>query len=159
MQKNVPIWKEGFPMQNKAVKFSLAAVYFFLFAALGLAIAMPWLARWYTELRKVRDSGRIAILAAYYGCLPFALAALVCLLRLLRNIRDEKIFRPENSRLMAVVSWCCAAVAAVTLACCRWYPPLGFVTVSMAFIFLIVRVVRNCFIAAIALKEENSLTI
>ena len=146
-------------MQNKAVKFSLAAVWFFLIAAVGLAIAMPWLVRWYTDLRHVRDSGRIAILAAYYGCLPFALAALVCLRKLLRNIRDEKAFLPENSRLMAVVSWCCAAVAAVTLACCRWYPPLGFVTVSMAFIFLIVRVVRNCFIVAIALKEENSLTI
>ena len=146
-------------MQNKAVKFSLAAVYFFLLASVGLAIAMPRLARWYTELRKVRDAGRIALLAAFYGCLPFALTALGCLWRLLWNIRDEKVFRPENSRLMAVVSWCCAAVAAVTLACCRWYPPLGFVTVSMAFIFLIVRVVRNCFIAAIALQEENRLTI
>ena len=146
-------------MQNKAVKFSLAAVWFFLIAAVGLAAAMPWLVRWYAEYRHVRESGRIAILAAFYGCLPFALAALICLLRLLRNIRDERVFQPANSRLMAVVSWCCAAVALVTLACCRWYPPLGFITVSMAFIFLIVRVVRNCFIAAIALKEENDLTV
>ena len=146
-------------MKNKAVKLSLAAVVFFLIAAVGLAVAMPWLARWYMELRHVRDSGRIAILAAYYGCLPFALLAQICLLKLLWNIRDDKVFSKENSRLMAIVSWCCAAVAAVTLACCRWYPPLGFVTVSMAFIFLIVRVVRNCFIAATALKEENSLTI
>ena len=42
------------------------------------------------------------------------------------------------------------AVAAVTLGAFRWYPPLIFITLSMAFLFLIVRVVRNCFIAAIS---------
>ena len=146
-------------MQNKAVKFSLAAVGLFLIAATALAIAMPWLARWYAEYRHIRESGRIAIVAAFYGCLPFALTALLCLWRLLRNIRAERVFSEANSRLMAAVSWCCAAVAAVSLGACRWYPPLAFITVSMAFLFLIVRVVRNCFIAAIALKEENSLTI
>ena len=146
-------------MQNKAVKLSLAAVGLLILAAVGLAVAMPGLVKWYAEYRKIQDSGRTAILAAFYGCLPFALTALVCLWRLLRNIQRERVFLGENSRLMAVVSWCCAGVAAVTLGACRWYPPLGFVTVSMVFLFLIVRVVRNCFIAAIALKEENALTI
>lgn len=146
-------------MQNKAVKFSLAAVVLFLIAGAVLGVAMPWLVRWYAEYRHIKESGRIAILAAFYGCLPFALTALICLWRLLRNIQRERVFSEDNSRLMAVVSWCCAAIAAVTLGACRWYPPLGFITVSMAFLFLIVRVVRNCFIAAIALKEENALTI
>ena len=146
-------------MTNKAVKLSLAAVVLFLAAALALAAAMPALADWYAAYRHIRESGRLAILVAFYGCLPFALTALVCLWRLLRNIQRERVFLGENSRLMAVVSWCCAGVAAVTLGACRWYPPLGFITVSMAFIFLITRVVRNCFIAAIALKEENALTI
>lgn len=146
-------------MQNKAVKLSLAAVALLILAAVGLAVAMPWLAKWYAEYRMIRDSGRIAILAAYYGCLPFALTALVCLWRLLRNIRAERVFLDANSRLMAVVSWCCVGVAAVTLAAFRWYPPLIFITLSMAFLFLILRVVRNCFIAAIALKEENDLTV
>lgn len=146
-------------MQNRAVKLSMAAVWFFLLAAVGLAAAMPWLVQWYAGLRHIRQSGQTAILAAYYGSLPFALIALVCLWRLLRNIHREEPFLAVNSRLMGAVSWCCAGVALVTLACFRWYPPLIFITLSMAFIFLIVRVVRSCFIAAIALKEENSLTI
>ena len=146
-------------MKNKAVKLSLAAVVLFLIAGVALAVAMPWLARWYAEYRHIKESGRIAILAAYYGCLPFVMAALICLWRLLRNIQAERVFSEDNSRLMAVISWCCAAIAAVTLVACRWYPPFGFITVPMAFIFLIVRVVRNCFIAAAAIKEENSLTI
>ena len=146
-------------MQNKAVKLTLAAVAFCLAAAVGMAFAMPWLSAWYQITRNLRDSGRTAILVAFYGCLPFALTALVCLWKLLRNIQREQAFLAVNSRYMSVVSWCCAAVAAVTLGTFRWYPPLILVTMSMAFIFLIVRVVRNCFLAAIALKEENALTI
>ena len=146
-------------MKNKAVVLSLVAVAICLAAAVGLAIAMPWLTGWYVKYRHMRESGRIAILVAFYGCLPFVLTALICMLRLLRNIRNERAFSQVNSRLMAVLSWCCAAVAAVTLGAFRWYPPLIFITLSMAFLFLIVRVVRNCFIAAIALKEENALTI
>ena len=146
-------------MKNKAVKLSLAAVIVFLVAAAALGIAMPWLVDWYADFRRIQESGRIAILVAFYGCLPFALTALVCLWRLLRNIQRERVFLEENSRWMAVISWCCAGIALGTLGAFRWYPPLAFITVSMAFIFLIVRVVRNCFIAAIALKEENALTI
>lgn len=146
-------------MKNKAVKLSLAAVAVFFAAAVALAIAMPWLLDWYVQYRHLRETGRIALQVTFYGCLPFALTALLCLWRLLRNIQQEKVFLEANSRLIAVVSWCCAAVAAVTLGACRWYPPLGFITVSMAFLFLIVRVVRNCFIAATAIKEENDLTV
>ena len=149
----------GLLMQNKAVKLSLAAVAVCFAAAVALAAAMPWLLEWYVRYRHLRDTGRIAIQVGFYGCLPFALTALVCLWRLLRNIQREKVFLEENSRMMAVISWCCAGVAAVTLGAFRWYPPLVFITLSMAFLFLIVRVVRNCFIAAIALKEENALTI
>lgn len=142
-------------MQNKAVKLTLAAVGLCILAAVGAAIALPWLVRWYISW----ETGRTAVLVAYYACLPFALTALVCLWKLLRNILAERVFQPSNSRLMAVVSWCCVGVALVTLAAFRWYPPLIFITLSMAFLFLIVRVVRNCFIAATALKEENDLTV
>ena len=146
-------------MKNKAVKLSLVAVAICLAAALGLGAGMPWLLDWYVKYRHLRETGRLAILIAFYGCLPFVLTALICLWRLLRNIQKERVFSAVNSRYMAVLSWCCAAVAAVTLGAFRWYPPLVFITLSMAFLFLIVRVVRNCFIAAIALKEENALTI
>ncbi len=142
-------------MQNKAVKFSLAAVGLCILAAIAAAVAMPWLVKRFISW----ETGRTAVLIAYYACLPFVLTALVCLWRLLRNIRAERVFLDANSRLMAVVSWCCVGVAAVTLAAFRWYPPLIFITLSMAFLFLILRVVRNCFIAAIALKEENDLTV
>ena len=63
------------------------------------------------------------------------------------------------SALPAAVSWCFVAVAAVTLVAGFWYMPLLLVTAAMVFIFLILRIVRRCFEAALALKEENNLTI
>lgn len=146
-------------MTNKAVKISLAATAVFLLAAAVLVGLAPWLIRQYAEFRQIPDSGRIAITAAFYGSVFPALAALCCLWLLLRNIQKDRPFLQENSRLMAVISWCCVLVALATGAAAFWYLPLVFVTVSMAFIFLIVRVVRNCFISAIVIKEENSLTI
>lgn len=146
-------------MQNKAVKLSLCATAIFMLTAAVLIVCAPALIRWYAGFRQIPDSGRIAINAAFYGSIAPALAALCCLWLLLRNIQKERPFMKENSRLMGIISWCCAIVALVTGIAARWYLPLLFVTVSMVFIFLIVRVVRNCFISAIVIKEENSLTI
>ena len=146
-------------MHNKAVKLSIAATILCIILVIALSVAAPWVIGWYARIRQVRESGRIALLIAFYGCVPPALAALCVLLKLLSSVRDEKVFSQKNSRLMAVLSWCCVAVALITGAGARWYPPLLFVTASMAFLFLIVRVVRNCLIAATAIKEENSLTI
>lgn len=146
-------------MQNKAVKLSAAAVIvFFLLMAAGAVLA-PKVARLYGQYRALPARSVTALIAAFYCCVVPAMIAMVCLFLLLRNIRLERPFLEENSRLMAVISWCCAAVSLVTLAACFWYLPLLFVSAPMAFIFLIVRVVRNCFIAAIQLKEENRLTI
>lgn len=146
-------------MHNKAVKLSIAATILCIVLVIALSVAAPWVIGWYTRIRQIRESGRIALLVTFYGCVPPALAALCVLLQLLASIRDERVFNQKNTRLTAILSWCCAAVALITGAGARWYPPLLFVTASMAFLFLIVRVVRNCLIAATAIKEENSLTI
>ena len=146
-------------MQNKAVKLSAAAVVLFFLVLLTGMVLAPRVAHLYGAWRALPQSAIRVLIAAFYGCVVPAMIAMVCLFLLLRNIRLERPFLEENSRLMAIISWCCAAVAVVTLVSCFWYMPLLFVSAPMAFIFLIVRVVRNCFIAAIQLKEENRLTI
>ena len=146
-------------MKNKAVRLSAVATCAFMVALTALAFLAPWLIRKYADFRAIPDSGFHAIVVAFYACFVPAFTALICLWRLLANIKRGQPFLQINANLMAVVSWCCAAVAVFTLATALWYLPLLFVTGSMAFIFLIVRVVRNCFLAAIQLREENELTI
>ena len=126
-----------------------------MLAAVAGAIAMPWLVKWYISW----ETGRTAILIAYYACLPFALTALVCLWKLLQNIRAEQVFQERNSRLMAVVSWCCAGVAVSCLVCGLWYVPLFMLAAAAAFMALIVRIVKNVFQQAIAMKSELDLTV
>lgn len=130
-----------------------------LAALVVLLIFAPQLARLYSSFRGLNDEVCGAMLAAFYICSVPAAAALLCLLMLLRNISAGQPFSKQNGTLMAAVSWCCVAVAVVTAAAGFWYMPMLFVTAAMLFIFLIVRVVRGCFLAAAVLKEENSLTI
>ena len=146
-------------MENKSVKLSLAATVLAMALVLVLLILGPRLIRLYADYRKIEAAAARAIVIAFYCCAAPAMAALLCLFRLLRNILHARVFLPQNSRLMALVSWCCLLVALISALFAWRYPPLLFVTLSMAFLFLIVRVVRNCFIAATALQEENRLTI
>lgn len=146
-------------MKNKAVRLLAVTTFVCLLLLLALAALAPWLIRLYADYRRLQQENATALLITFYVCFLPSLTALWCLLRLLRNIDRGKVFAETNSSLMAVISWCCAGVCAATLAAARWYFPLLLLTASMAFLFLTVRVVRNCFIAAIAVQLENSLTI
>lgn len=129
-----------------------------LIAALCLYFA-PRLLTAYMEFRKLPENIYGIILAAFYVCCVPATVALVCLLRMLGNIRRQKLFDRANIRLLQIISWCCMAVAAVCLVAGFWYFPLFFLTAAMLFIFLIVRVICSLMAAGVALEEENSLTI
>lgn len=146
-------------MKNRTVTATMAFVIFFCVLLGALLFLAPGLAHWYVNMRAMpRELGTV-ILVSFYICCPPAAAALLCVFRLLQNIRRDQPFCRANTRLMTWISWCCLAVAAVTMVTAFWYTPFFFITGAMLFIFLIVRVVRSCFTAAMALEEENSLTI
>ncbi len=97
--------------------------------------------------------------ACYYPSCVFAYITLYSLLRLLLNIRKEAIFVAANVRYLRRISWCCFAVAVVTLAGGVFYIPFSFVAVAAAFVGLMLRVVKNVMQSAVELKSENELTI
>lgn len=136
-----------------------AATALCLAALVALLFFAPQLTHWYVSLRGMQQRFYTVILTAFYVCAAPAAVALFCLLGILQNIRREQAFARINSVRMAIVSWCCMAVAVVTCVAGFTYMPFFLVAAAMVFIFLIVRVVRGCFVAATALKEENSLTI
>lgn len=146
-------------MKSKSVLICYIAVCVCVVGVVALCVLAPFLIDGYTRWRGISgEIGRIILIAYYLCCVP-TLLALGCLLRLLRNIRKQQIFIHANTRLLCMISWCCVAVSAFCLVAGLWYFPLLFVTAAMLFIFLIVRVVSTCFIAAEELREENSLTI
>lgn len=121
--------------------------------------AMPMLLRWYNTVRMLNQEQNLALIAAFYCCVPVVLYALWNLDCLLRNIGKARVFVWENVRLIRRDCWCCAIVGLICLPAAFIYAPLIFLSIIMTFLCLVVNVVCQVIRAAIELREENELTI
>ena len=146
-------------MKKGTTVLTTVAVIICIVALALVTLFAPFIARWFVGFRLLSFGVYIVILVAYYLCVAPALISLISLLKILANIRRNEPFKHQNTVLISRVSWCCVAVAAVTLWAGFFYMPMWFISGAMLFVFLILRVVRGCFIAAGKLDEENSLTI
>lgn len=128
-------------------------------AVVALAFAMPCILRWYNKIRILASDQNLALLIAFYLCVPIALFALWNLDRLLRNIIAGEVFVRENVSLIRRVCWCCLLVSGICLPASFHYAPLIFFCIVMAFLCPVVNVVRQVMDAAVTIREENELTI
>ena len=98
--------------------------------------------------------------ACFYPCSVFGYVTLYSLIRLLMNIKRDDIFIPQNVAYLRRISWCCFAVAAITLVggIIR-IPAFVVIAVAAAFVGLLLRVVKNVMHSAVEIKAENELTI
>ncbi len=124
-----------------------------------LSFAMPRLLRWYNDIRILDENQNLAILIAFYFCVPVALYALMNLERLLGNITKGQVFIRYNVTLIRRVCWCCLVVSLVCVPAALFYAPLIFFSIVMLFLCPVVGVVRSVFDAAVTIREENDLTI
>lgn len=119
----------------------------------------PALCRWDVAMGDKSPSLYPILLGALYPCVLLGLALLFWLDRLLRNIHRGEVFTSENTACMRRISWCCFAVALLCLGFTVPYQPFIFVAVAAGFVGLILRVMKNVFAQAVAIKEENDFTI
>lgn len=146
-------------MKKISVNITAAAVVLCLIGVVVFTIFAQPLANWYMAFRGLSAHLGRVIAVAYYCCALPAAVALLCLLMLLVNIRNHDMFNQRNSRFMAIVSWCCILITVICAIAAYWYVPLILVSAIMLFLFLIVRVVRGCFVEATILREDQDLTI
>ena len=128
-------------------------------AVLVLIFFFPRLLEWYQGLRPLGLHGAAAVFFGFYLCVPVVLYDLWCIDRLVSNVLAEKIFIQANVRYIRRIRWCCAGVSLICLPAAFFYQPLIFMVVIMAFLALVVSVVKNVIAAAVALQEESDLTI
>jgi len=114
---------------------------------------------WFAGVRQLPWQVSAVILVAFYLCVPVAGYALWCIEGLLKNILAGEVFIMKNVRYVRRIRWCCAGVSGICLPAAFFYPPLFFVVVMMAFLALMVSVVKTVLAAAVELREENDLTI
>ncbi len=92
-------------------------------------------------------------------CSALAWPALFLLWRLLGNMKAGKVFHSDNVRLMRLISWCFVGAALACALGAFWEPLLLVLAMAAGFIALIVRIVKNVFQQAIAMKSELDLTV
>ena len=120
---------------------------------------MPYAAKLYEQISFQRDNVTVPLLITFYVCAAFGFVILFVLNKLIKNIGSEKVFIDENVKLLKILSYCCFAIAVVTLIFARFRILVFVITFAAAFIGLILRVIKNCFTEAIRLREENDFTI
>lgn len=121
--------------------------------------ALPFLLNWYSSLRPLTKGEYLAILIAFYCCAVVTAVALWNLDKLLRNILAGQVFILLNVRCIQSVQWCCGLISLICLPAAFVYLPLWFMVIIMAFLALVVCVVAQVMKAAVAIREENDLTI
>lgn len=140
-------------------KITLWVNRFLFLAMVVLCFTMYRLLTWYAGIQQLPWQVSAVILAAFYLCVPVAGYALWSIERLLGSILTGEVFIQKNVRRIRRIRWCCAGISGLCLPAAFFYPPLFFVVVMMAFLALMVSVVKTVFAAAVELREENDLTI
>lgn len=107
----------------------------------------------------------VPMLVALYGLSVPAWTALFGLYRLLIALGKDEIYTRSNIRLLRMISWCCFAVALVSLLCFIPVQTMNMAAVLLllpaaaALMGLIVRIVKNVFEQAADMKDELDLTV
>ncbi len=123
------------------------------------AIAMPKLIPTYVEYTGKNSEIVTSLLITVYACAVPGLYSLICLDRLLANIKREEVFTDKNVKLLRVLSWLSFTVSVILLISGFYYILFVIIAVCAAFLGLILRVIKNVFEQAIIIKQENDYTI
>ena len=145
--------------KDRSALVSLITVGVFSVLLLVLAFTAPMLVRGFIGRFFRPETIYLPILVTFYTVLPFAAGVLLCLWKLLGNILSGEVFTRQNTRLLRILSILLFVATLIFIAAGHFYMPFYLLAVCAAFMVLIVRVVKNCFAAAVLLKDENDMTI
>ena len=145
--------------RDKSVMLSRWCVAVFAVCLAALDIGAYRFARWFVAVRQIQWQFGVLLMISIYAGSVFGWLCLCQLRRLLNNIRHGDVFVADNVRCMRLVSWCCAGASLVSLLSSAYYLPFAFVAVASGFMGLIVRIVKNAFQQAIAMKDELDFTV
>lgn len=125
-------------------------------------VTAPLIVKYYDNTVIIPTGGESVftpLLITLYSIVPPALIALICLDLLLNNIRKNQPFIKQNVKYLRIISYCCFAGAALFIYFSILRPFAFVIVAAAAFFGIILRVVKNCFEQAVALREENDYTI
>ena len=150
--------------KNTSAYISLVLAVLALVVLIAIWATLPYIVDYFYSLFKGRVDGKTQLLAALYAAsLPVALADIL-LIRLLLLVRAGRTFSPEAVGSLRGISWCCLFEGAylIFVGIFMFDPAaVSFCMLAFAAVFLgiVLRVVKNVFEEATAIKTENDYTI
>ncbi len=151
---------------KRSVTLSIVVCFIFVGLLTVSLFAGPWFVKfWFTVYRGWQPSGEAMqnmstlFATCFYPCAFFAYITLYSLLKLLFNIKRQEIFIESNVKYLRRISWCCFAVAFITLVGGILYIPFLLIAIAAALVGLMLRIVKNVMQNAVEISEENELTI
>lgn len=142
-----------------SVKVTLFANRLVALILVVLLFTLPMLLDWYCQYRVLTELERTALIAAFYACAGVVGVALWNMDRLLCAIGQGEVFTTKNVRRISAIRWCCGGTALICCPATVCYYPLIFMVIVMVFLFLVVSVLCQVMEAAVAIREENDLTV
>lgn len=142
-----------------SARITLWAERFVAAVTLMFAFLMPKLISWYTARRAMPAESGWAVMLAFYCSAVISAVALGSMDRLLKSVLAGQVFISANVKRIHRIRWCCGGVSLVCVPATVFYLPLIFVVVIMGFLFLAMSVTADVMAAAVAIREENDLTV
>ena len=156
-------------MDKKSTTLCQFVIRLCCFLLLGAVIAFPFL------MKKNEGEAFFFVMIAthgkyliypFYAVVPAGYIALICLDKIMGNIRKDIVFDMKNVKLMNIIVGCCLYAAAVGLISyiiialtCKSIETVILLAFGEAFVALVVRVLCNVFRKAIEIKEDNDLVV
>lgn len=128
----------------------------------ALMLALPSLLRWYCSLLNdyvMPQRDLTGIWVSYIPCALVILYALWNVEKIMDNLLAQKVFIRENVCRVRRIQYSCGIVAVVCVVDVLFALPMLVLAAIMGFLCLVVSVMANVLAAAVALQEENDLTI
>ena len=146
-------------MKKNHLTLTLYATNLAIAAVIAVSIGLVWILEMNSIVRALLPGERTAIIAGFYCSLPMILLALWKVRKLLKNIQNEAVFTEENVKLLAIIRTCCLGVFFICLVAGCFFFPLLLVVAIMGFLGLMMQVLKQVMGKAVAIREENDLTV
>lgn len=145
---------------QKSMKLTKLCIILFALVYAAVLIGCPWIVRQFvTYSFSARGKDAVYFMVTVYACaVPLGLI-LWHLYRLVIRIGEEEIFTDTNIKSLRLISWMCFAVALICLISMSYYTFYLIFAACAVFMGLLLRVLKNVFVRAKEIKEENDYTI
>lgn len=144
---------------EKSLKLTQAVVLLLACVFAFLIFTAPIIFPWYCEFAGKSEEACKALIGVFYGCSPSAAITLIFTFRFLSSMKKGEVFTEKTVKTLKVLSYACLSAVPLSLPLCFYFLGAFPIPAAAAFMWLILRVIKNAFEYGSKIKTENDLTV